>query len=208
MVSGCLAKVVCSDARHNFLLHYLAAVGLAIITAFMFGLSELDEKLAAQPLEIMLPLMGIILMTPVFMPEQNENIRDVVRSKKTSYLGVCFIRLICSAVILTAITAVFVVYMRSQDSAVTARLFRGSVATSLALGSIGFFASAVSDNTIVGYMTAIMYYLCNFAMKDKLDRFYLFSMMSGSFEEKRWLLGMAAVLVAAGFFCRRAVRKQ
>ena len=208
MVSGCLAKVVCSDARHNFLFHYLAAVALAVITTFIFGLSELDERLAAQPLEIMLPLTGVILMTPVFMPEQNDDIRDVIRSKKTSYLGICFIRLISSAVILTVVTAVFMFYMKSQDSEVTARMFRGSVVTSLALGSIGFFTSAVSDNTIVGYMAAIMYYLCNFVMKDKLDRFYLFSMMSGSFEEKRWLLGMAAVLVVSGFIYRRAVKKQ
>ena len=168
MVSGCLAKIVSSDTRHNYLLHYLAALGVVLLTPVIFGVSRLDELLAAQPLEFFLPLMGAILMPAVFMPEQNESIRDVVRSKKTPYLGVCFIRLLCGAVFITALTGAFVLYMKSMDSVVTMRLFAGSLASTFALGAAGFFASAVSDNVIVGYMTAVIYYICNFGLKDKL----------------------------------------
>ena len=165
MVSGCLAKIVSSDTRHNFLLHYLAALGVVLLTPVIFGVSRLDELLAAQPLEFFLPLMGAILMPAVFMPEQNESIREVVRSKKTPYLGVCFMRLLCGAIVITALTGAFVLYMKSMDSVVTMRLFAGSLASTFALGAAGFFASAVSDNVIVGYMTAVIYYICNFGLK-------------------------------------------
>ena len=62
MVSGCLARIAYSDVRHNFLPHYLAAVGVLLITPVIFGLSELTAQMAAQPLEIMPLLMGIILL--------------------------------------------------------------------------------------------------------------------------------------------------
>lgn len=208
MVSGCLAKIVSSDTRHNYLLHYLAALGVVLLTPVIFGVSRLDELLAAQPLEFFLPLMGAILMPAVFMPEQNESIREVVRSKKTSYLGVCFMRLLCGAIVITALTGAFVLYMKSMDSVVTMRLFAGSLASTFALGAAGFFASAVSDNVIVGYMTAVIYYICNFGLKDKLGVFFLFSMTTGSFEEKKWLCILSVVLVVSGFVLRRLFRER
>ena len=208
MVSGCLAKIVSSDTRHNYLLHYLAALGVVLLTPVIFGVSRLDELLAAQPLEFFLPLMGAILMPAVFMPEQNESIRGVVRSKKTPYLGVCFMRLLCGAVFITALTGAFVLYMKSMDSVVTMRLFAGSLASTFALGAAGFFASAVSDNVIVGYMTAVIYYICNFGLKDKLGVFFLFSMTTGSFEEKKWLCILSVVLVVSGFVLRRLFRER
>ncbi|MBQ6170753.1 MAG: hypothetical protein IJK30_12435 [Ruminococcus sp.] len=208
MVSGCLVKIVSSDTRHNFLLHYLAALGVVLLTPVIFGVSRLDELLAAQPLEFFLPLMGAILMPAVFMPEQNESIRDVVRSKKTPYLGVCFMRLLCGVVFITALTGAFVLYMKSMDSVVTMRLFAGSLASTFALGAAGFLASAVSDNVIVGYMTAVIYYICNFGLKDKLGVFFLFSMTTGSFEEKKWLCILSVVLVVSGFVLRRLFRER
>lgn len=208
MVSGCLAKIVFSDTKHNYLLHYLAALGVVLLTPVIFGVSRLDERLAAQPLEFFLPLMGAILMPAVFMPEQNESIRDVVRSKKTPYPGVCFMRLLCGAVFITVLTGAFVLYMKSMDSVVTMRLFAGSLASTFALGAAGFFASAVSDNVIVGYMTAVIYYICNFGLKDKLGVFFLFSMTTGSFDEKKWLCILSVVLIAAGFALRRLFRER
>ena len=208
MVSGCLAKIVSSDTRHNYVLHYLAALGVVLLTPVIFGVSRLDELLAAQPLEFFLPLMGAILMPAVFMPEQNESIREVVRSKKTPYLGVCFMRLLCGAIVITALTGAFVLYMNSMDSVVTMRLFAGSLASTFALGAAGFFASAVSDNVIVGYMTAVIYYICNFGLKDKLGVFFLFSMTTGSFEEQKWLCILSVVLVVSGFVLRRLFRER
>ena len=208
MVSGCLVKIVSSDTRHNYLLHYLAALGVVLLTPVIFGVSRLDELLAAQPLEFFLPLMGAILMPAVFLPEQNESIREVVRSKKTPYLGVCFMRLLCGAVFITALTGAFVLYMKSMDSVVTMRLFAGSLASTFALGAAGFFASAVSDNVIVGYMTAVIYYICNFGLKDKLGVFFLFSMTAGSFDEKKWLCILSVVLVVSGFVLRRLFRER
>ena len=84
MESEFLAKIVKINLRHNFLQHLFAAIGIVILTPVIFETSSLDGKLAAQPLEMFLCLSGAILFTPIFLPEQDENIRDLIRSKRTN----------------------------------------------------------------------------------------------------------------------------
>ncbi|MDE5737510.1 MAG: hypothetical protein K2H93_04010, partial [Oscillospiraceae bacterium] len=62
------------------------------MTPILYGISSLNAINASRPLEMFLSLTGIILLTPVFQPEQNENIHDLIRSKKIDYLFVCLIR--------------------------------------------------------------------------------------------------------------------
>ncbi len=205
MASGCLAKVVCSDAKHNFLVHYLLALAVILASPLLFSIRELDSKQAAQPLEMLVPLIGIILLTPVFMPEQNESIRDVVRSKKTSYSLICLLRLLMAMAVLLSLIGAFVLYMRHCGSAVTFRHFTGSAASAAVLGAVGLFGAAVSDDTITGYMSAVIYFITNFLLKDKLGIFYIFSMSSGSFAEKKWLVLMSVILTA-GTFTVRSIR--
>ena len=95
MESEFLAKIVKINLRHNFLQHLFAAIGIVILTPVIFETSSLDGKLAAQPLEMFLCLSGAILFTPIFLPEQDENIRDLIRSKRTNYLAVCAVRFAC-----------------------------------------------------------------------------------------------------------------
>lgn len=203
MVFGCLVRTAYSDAKHNYLIHYLLAVAVVLSIPMLFGVNDLDAKAAAQPLEFMMPFTGIILMTPVFMPEQDENIRDTVRAKKMSYELVCLMRLLMAAAVMLALTGTFVLFMKYCGSDVSFRHFCGAAVSAAAVGSIGFFTAAVSDNTIAGYMAAVIYYVMNFLLKSRLGMFYVFSMSSGSFGEKKWLLLMAVLLSAAGLIGRR-----
>ena len=203
MVSGCLARVVYSDVKHNFLIHYIAALCILLASPIFFSLSHLDSILSAQPLEVYVPLIGIVLMTPVFLPEQNESIYDVVRSKKTDHNIICIMRLLCSVVIAAVMIGAYVLYMKHCNSQVTVKHFIGSSATAFALGSVGFLFAGVSRNVIIGYMASIIYYILNLTLGSKLGYLYLFSMMHGSFAEKKWLLTGAFVLSAASFPLRR-----
>ena len=207
MVSNCLAKVVYSDVRHNFLLHYLAAIVALAVTPVIFGLSELNEKMAAQPLEIMSPIFGMILMTPIFLPEQNESISDVVRSKKTSHILVCFLRLLCSLLLTIALVGILALYMRYNDSKVTARLFAGAIGGALALGSLGFFSSAVCDNAVTGYMVSASYLLMNMILREKLWIFDMFSFSEGKTEINSWLYLSALVLIILALLFRKYIKR-
>lgn len=191
-------KFLSINLKRNFIPHLTIALLITLITPIIFSVESLDEKLAAQPIEMMLSLTGTVLLTPIFLPEQNENIRDVIRSKRTDYMSVCIMRIIYSVITLAFTIGIFVLVMSSCESHVTFRHFAGGFASAIFLGSLGFLAAGFSRNAPVGYMVSLIYYIANFAMKDKLGNLFLFSMYAGSFKEKYWLLGASVIMLTAG----------
>lgn len=202
-----VGKILSVNLRHNFLPHLLLALIITFLTPIVFGIASLNEKEAAQPLEMLLSLTGTVLLTPIFLPEQNENIRDLIRSKRIDYLAVCFIRLLYSLVFLAAIFAAFTLIMYNSESGITLRHFIGGYGSALFLGALGFFCAGISKNTIIGYMVSMICYISNFAMKDELKNWYLFSMSAGSFQEKYWLIGSSAALFVVTFIWLKLVRR-
>lgn len=191
-------KFLSINLKHNFLPHLIVALLIALLTPIIFTITSLDERLAAQPIEMLLSLTETALLTPIFLPEQNENIRDIIRSKRTDYVNVCIMRIIYSVIVLAFIIGGFVMMMSFCESNVTFRHFVGGFASALFLGSLGLLVAGVSRNAPVGYMVSLIYYIVNFAMKDKLGNLFLFSMYAGSFKEKYWLLLASVILLTAG----------
>lgn len=192
-------KILNVNLKHNFLPHFFISLVIVFFTPALFGIASLNAREAAQPLERLLSLVGIVLLVPIFLPEQNENIRDLIRSKRTDYLAVCLLRLLYSLFFLAAIIGIFTWIMQCSESEVTIRHFVGGFASALFLGSLGFFFAGLSQNTVIGYMLSLIYYIANFALKDELKGFYLFSMSAGSFTEKYWLLGGSVIVLAITF---------
>lgn len=208
MASGCLARVVSSDVKHNFLIHYLAAAAVLLLTPVIFGLAELDRGMAAIPLETTPPLMGLILLTPLFSPEQNEGILDTVRSKKTSRQLVTGMRTLCALAVLALLIAALGGYMKYNSCDVTPEMCAGAFAGAAALGALGFFSSAVTDNLIVGYMVSVMYFLMDLFLRNKLGKFCLMSMSCNIKGSKPVLAIAAVVLIAAAVLFRRIFRNE
>ena len=208
MASNCLAKVVYSDVKHNFMPYYLAALGILLISPVLFGLAELDRKMAAIPLETMPPLMGVILLTPILSPEQNEGILETVRSKRTSRQLVTGMRIICAVAVLMLLISALCGYMRYNGCYTTAEMCMGAFAGAFALGSLGFFFSAVTDNIIVGYMVSIMYFVLNLFMKGRLGKFCLMSMSNDIKGSKPTLAATAVLLIVSAMLFRRLFRNE
>ncbi|MDE6746384.1 MAG: hypothetical protein K2J72_07065 [Oscillospiraceae bacterium] len=195
------AKIVSVNLRYNFLPHFAIACVIALAVPTISSISSLTERGAAQPLEYLLSFAGAFLLTPIFYPEQNKNVRDLIRSKRTGYLSVCFVRVVYSAAALALVVGAMVLAMKLCESAVTWRHFVGGYASALLLGSVGLFFAGASGNVTAGYMAAVIYYLASYAMKDKLGAACIFSMMLGmDFSYKYGSLVIAALVTAAGFF--------
>ena len=202
-----VCRILGINLRHNFLPHLLLALLITFLTPIIFGISSLNERESAQPLEMLLSLTGTVLLTPIFMPEQNENIRDLIRSKKIDYLAVCFIRLLYSVFFLAVLFVGFTLVIYYSESEITLRHFIGGYSSALFLGALGFFCAGISKNSIVGYMVSMIYYISNFTMKDELKNWYLFSMSAGSFQEKYWLIGSSVALFAITFIWLKLMKK-
>ncbi|MDE6785109.1 MAG: hypothetical protein K2J26_07045 [Ruminococcus sp.] len=199
------AKILSVNLKHNFLIHFLIAAAVAILTPLVFSISSLDSRASAQPLEYLLPFIGAVLMTPVFMPEQNPEIRDVIRSKKTNYLIVCLIRVIYSVAAVMLITGIFVLVMKYCECDVTWKHFIGSFASSLFMGTTGFAIAGLSGSVSAGYMTSMVYYAANIGLKDKLGICYLFSMYSGGEFFNKYMLILLSLIIISLVFVLKSI---
>ena len=201
-------KILSVNLWHHARIPFATAIGIFLATASMFNLSSLTVGEAARPLEFFLCFIGVMLFTPIGYPEQDHDLRDVICSRKTSYTFLCILRLTYSCVVLVLLELLFVCMLAWNESVVTVDHLFGGIATAAFLGAVGFFVAGVTDNVTLGYMGAMLYYLLNYGVKDKLGKFYLFYMCAGYFDEKWWLLLGAAVLFITTFVVMGIRRKR
>lgn len=199
-----IAKI---NLKHNTFLSIIVSAVIIMITPIIFGTSNLDKMASAVPLEMFASLVGIVLLTPIFQPEQNSEIADVVFPKRVSTDIIYLIRTVYLFVSLIAILALFCVYMRLQKSDVTLLLLIGTVANSVFLGSLGMLTAALTDNTIIAYMIPLVYYMLNYGAGRKLGNYYLFSMRILNFQPKVWLLTTGVLLIIVSLLTKRLKRK-
>jgi len=199
MVSRIL-RVAKINLKNNSLVHFFAAVAVSVLIAVGFGITNLDFLSSAQRVEMLLSLTGAVILTPIFLPEQDENIRDLIRSKRFGYLQICAVRLAYSLTFLVLLIGAFVIAMSMRNCNVTLVHFGAGIASAMFLGSVGFLVSGVSGNTITGYMAAMIYYLANFGLKDKLGSFFLFSLYSGENSVNFMLIFFSSVVFLLTFF--------
>ena len=204
---GSFGRIMCVNLKHNFGAPFVSAAVIVILTFLLFNVTGLKGNEAAKPIEFFLCWVGVMFLTPIFLPEQDRAIQDVICSKKTDYLKVCVIRVFYSVIATSVMIALFAGIMKISESEMDMRYLFGGIATALFLGALGFAVSGLSGNTTAGYMAVTLYYLANYGLKEKLGRFYLFSMSAGSFTEKWWLLAGAAVFIAVTFAVMKVRQK-
>ncbi|GAB6087591.1 hypothetical protein [Alkaliphilus crotonatoxidans] len=184
------------NVRHNFLPYFLLSILLLMLTPILFGVSNLDTQASAVPLEIFVSLLGIILLTPIFHPEEDDQIEQVVASKYVGLVYVYIIRIVYSLIILILLIGLFILYMGLQNCNITPQLFGGTIVTAMLLGSLGMLAASVSKNIAVSYMVPVVYYLLNLTGGRNLGSFYLFSMMTQEYRAKLFLFIWSTVIMA------------
>lgn len=151
------------NLRHSLLPHLLLALAICLLTPVVFGVTALDAQSSAMPLEVMLPFMGVALLTPVFASEQLPGTLATVAARRMPYIGVCALRAAMGIVALIFGTAGFVLWMRLMESAVSAAHVLLPLANALFLGGLGMLVAAVTGNTVMGYMAPVLYFVADYA---------------------------------------------
>lgn len=194
------------NLKHNALLSIAVSAALLFLIPVMVGTANLDIYASAVPLEMFVSLIGIVMLTPVFQPEQNAEIDDLVSSKYISTAGIYLIRTIYSIIAIVLFICIFSGYMSIRDCDVDLRLMTGTLSDAIFLGSLGMITSSICGSTAVGYMIPIVFYTLNYGMGSKLKNYYLFSMTIGEFGPKIWMLITGILLIAASILFR-GIRK-
>ena len=173
---------------------------IVAFTPLIFGISNLDSITSSFILERFVSLTGIVLLTPVFFPEQDKNIAELVESKHTEMTVVYLIRFVLAAVSLYILISGYITVMILMSCEFEVLTFIiGTFATAFFLGALGFITYAISDNIVTGYFVPLGYYTFNiFVGSEQLKNIYLFTLTKNSLTEKFWLLGIGTVFIIAG----------
>lgn len=195
------------NLRHNALLSIAVSFVLIILIPVMVGTANLDRYSSAIPMEMFASLIGIVMLTPVFQPEQNADIDDLVSSKYVSTSRIYLLRTICSVIIIAVFISLFAAYMRIRSCDMTWVLIVGTLSDAIFLGSLGMLASSICNNTVLAYMIPIVFYTLNYGAGNKLKNYYLFSMTTGDFSPKIWMLVTGILLIASSIIFKEIRRK-
>lgn len=194
--------------KHNIALHILVCIIILGFAPLLMGVSNLGREDSAKVLEMYTALIGIVMLTPIFLPEQSKEIRDLTASKYMKSAYVYVIRFVGNGAVLAVFLVLFIAMLKNNCCEFpTVWYFLGTYAEMLFMGGLGLFFYGLCDNLVIGYMMPVMYYIAAMGSGKKiLKLFYPFSMAMGSYKEK-WALAAAGVLLIAGGIALRCRRK-
>ena len=197
-----------TNLKHNVPLHVLVCAVVLGISPFLVGTANLEAQDTAKVLEMYTAFIGIIMLTPIFLPEQPREIRELTGSKYMKSSTVYLIRLVGNSLILAVFLALYIAVLRHNHCEFPIiRYFLGTYVEMLFMGGLGVFCYGLCDNLIIGYMIPIFYYIIAMGRGSKfLKLFYPFSMAAGSYTEK-YVLVIGGVLLTAWGIALRCRRK-
>lgn len=193
-------EIAKENLRHNLFIHAGISFLLLCLSPLVLGVENLASAETAKVLEMYTALLGIILITPVFLPEQNRDLRDLIRSKYTKTASVYTVRIIEAVLVLMLFLGLYQGFLYQNGCQMEGfSYFAGTLAEMLFLGGLGVFSYSLTDNLVAGYMIPVFYYITAVGSGPKyMKMFYPFSMSIGSFSEKYWLFIFGLILLVLG----------
>lgn len=196
--------------KHNLLSHFVLAVLFCAAAPFLMGVKNLDELQVAKIIEFYLGFLGVVLLVPLFIPDANKDIRDLIASKKTPIACVRLIRAVEAVVCLIVVLLVFLYGLKLGDCEFRyVTCFFAAMANCVFLGGIGLLFYSMIDNVALAYMVPFLYFIVSMGSGKKyLGKFWLFSFSAGNgMGDKTCLLAAGAVMIAAAFIIRQKCRR-
>lgn len=192
-----------SFIRRQYAPHLLATLLFCCMSGFFVSFRNLDASQAAKVMEMYGAFTGILLLTPLFLPEQNREIWLLEKSKATPLWKLYLIRLLAAAVLLAVVVTVFLQMLKQGNSQFDGtKLWIGSFCELFFLGSIGFFVSGITNQVVLGYMVSVVYFFVNIGAAKYLGDLALFQMMKGEYDFAVPMTLAALLLVAGGILLR------
>ena len=189
--------------RYHYFPHMVLVFAFCCCSVFFASFRNLDAEKCAKILEMYVSIIGILLLTPLFIPEQDREIWSVVKSKKVPMWRLYCIRLSMACImIVLIILAYFAVFQESNSSFEFGKMFMGSMSETIFLGSIGFMVSAVTNQVVLGYMASVMYYAINIGKSDMFKHLALFQMTKGAYDFAIYMCLGALIFFVFGILIR------
>lgn len=188
--------------KFNIWPHILVTACFLMLSPFLLGIRNLDALQTAKVLETYVAIMGIIILPPLFLPEQNQDIRDLIHSKYVNVKTIYGLRCLENMLILALFLAGYMALLKNGNCTFdTGTYFVSTFAEMIAFGGLGIFFYSITDHMVIGYMVPVMYYIAAWGAGQKyMGMFYPFSMMGGNEHGKWYLLAAGLILGLFGIW--------
>ncbi len=121
-----------------------------------------------------LPLTGILLLTPLFLPEQDRDTLDVIRMRATPLALIFSVRAVCGILFLLALPAGALLVLSLLHCEISSGLWSEAVSCSLFLGGLGALCYALWENLPAAYLVPVLYFiLCNMTGRERMKEWGL-----------------------------------
>ena len=77
------ATIIKEQLKHNMIWQTAISLLILLLSPLVLGIENLDAGQTAKVLEMYVAVIGIILFIPIFQPEQDRDLRDLIQSKYT-----------------------------------------------------------------------------------------------------------------------------
>lgn len=199
-----IAKV---NGKYNLFLHIVISILLCVIAPLLMGVENLDEPQVAKIIEMYLGFLGMILLIPLFLPDTNKDIRDLIASKKVPITVVRLIRLLEAFAVLSVLLAVFLAMLKYNDCTFRfGTCMYAAVANCVGLGGVGLLFYSLVDNIAFAYMMPFLYYVISLSNRKFLGKLWLMGFSGGSLGEKKYILAAGVFMIIAALLVREKSR--
>ena len=198
-----------SFLKRHYYPHLAITLLICLLSGGIMSFRNLTQSQAAQVMEMYVALTGIVLFTPLFLPEQDREIWRLEQSKAAPMWKLYLLRTVTSFAAQAVVVTAFVGILAFKNDGLAAWvLWRGSYCQVVFLGSLGYFVSALTNQAVVGYMISILYYAANVGISNRLGCFGLFQMMRGRDGFEIPMLAAALVLFSLGAALREIISRR
>lgn len=155
-----LLIITASNFRLNVKQTLFPAVLLLIVIPLMYGTSNLDSVKSADCLERMVALIGLPMFVPLLKPEQDGGMDAMIALRPFPYRIIAVLRVVLSIICTFLLILIFEGRMCIGGCSFPVYSYAlRTLAVTMTLGFVGLLASAVSRNTIVGFLISFCWYL-------------------------------------------------
>ncbi len=149
---------------------------------------------------IFLPLPGILLLTPLFLPEQEQNTLDVLRMRSTPLALIFTVRAACACLLLLALPAGTLLVLGFLHCEIPSGLWCEAVCASLFLGGLGATCYALWENLPAAYLVPVLYFIfCAMTGRERMGEWGLEALCTATGGQD-YLPGLRPALLLGGIF--------
>lgn len=154
-----LLTITNSNLRLNMKQTLFPAILLLFVIPLIYGTSNLDSVKSADCLERMAALIGLPMFVPLLKPEQKVGMDAIITMRPFPYRMIVVLRVVLSLICTVALILIFEGYMRIGGCSFPVYTYAlRTLAVTIMLGFVGLLASAISRNTIVGFLVSFCWY--------------------------------------------------